>query len=466
MTTTVPTAPPHLTARRRWAVLLTCSLSLFLVGLDTTIVNVGLPAIGRGLGVGTHALSWVVDAYTIVLAGLLITSGALADRFGRRRVFRCGLVVFGAASVACAVAPSVQVLVAARAVQGVGASMLSPVALAIVVSAMTDPRERARAIGVWASVFGLSMAAGPVTGGLLVDAFGWRAMFWVNVPAVAVVLALTALVVPESRAERPRRPDLVGQVLVIAALAGIVGVLIEGPRLGWSSPVATVGCTLTIGAVAGFVLAERRHPQPLIDPALFRHLAFTMAVVGAVAVFVALNVVLLLTTVNLQQGRGWTALEAGSTLLPMALGATVLAPVSGILVGRSGPRLPLSLAGLFVSAGGLALAGTDADTSPPMLLVCFLLLGVGIGFANAPITTIAVSSLPAARSGVAGGITSTARQVGAALGIALAGGLVTGVGAADLAHASRPGWFLVTSCGLFLLLVALASHSMRPRARD
>src|SRR5919205_3337926 len=163
-----------LRARRRWTVLAVCCLSMFLVGLDTTIVNVGLPAIGRGLDVGTRSLEWVVDAYTVVLASLLISSGALADRFGRRRVFRSGLVVFGTASLACALAPSLGVLVAARAVQGIGASMLSPVALAIVVNAIPDPKERAQAIGIWASVFGLSMAAGPVTGGALIAPFGWR----------------------------------------------------------------------------------------------------------------------------------------------------------------------------------------------------------------------------------------------------------------------------------------------------
>ncbi len=172
---------------------------MFLVGLDTTIVNVGLPAIGRGLGVGTRGLEWTVDAYTIVLAGLLISSGALADRFGRRRVFQSGLMVFGVASLVCATAPSVGALVAARAVQGIGASMLSPVALAIVVNAMPDPRERAQAIGIWASVFGLSMAVGPVTGGALVAALGWRALFWINAPVIVAALVLSAVFVPESR---------------------------------------------------------------------------------------------------------------------------------------------------------------------------------------------------------------------------------------------------------------------------
>ncbi|GAA1405036.1 MFS transporter [Kitasatospora putterlickiae] len=468
-TATAPPSPPLLTARRRWTVLAVCALSLFLVGLDTTIVNVGLPAIGRGLHVGTRDLEWIVDAYTVVLASLLITAGALADRFGRRRVFQGGLLLFGLASLACALAPSAGALVAARALQGVGASMLSPVALAIVVNAMPDPRERARAIGVWASVFGLSMAAGPVTGGALVAAFGWRSVFWVNVPVVVAAVVLSALFVPESRAPRARRLDLPGQLLLTTAVSATVAVLIEGPRLGWTSLWALAGYAVAAAATAGFVRAERRRDEPLMDLALFRRPAFTTAALGAVAVFVALTVSLLLTTFQLQHDRGWTPLAAGLASLPMAVGATVCAPLSGVLVSRDGPRRPLLLAAWFTAAGGTLLLtrtylpdGSTADV--PVLLAASLLLGTGFGFANAPITNTAVGGLPADRAGVAGAITSTARQLGSALGIAVAGGLVAGAGAgaaagaADLTTASRPGWLVVTACGLSLLLVARASR--------
>eukprot|EP01133_Synstelium_polycarpum_P027940 gene27940-33800_t len=204
-----------LDAGRRWGILAICCTSLFVVGLDTTIVNVALPTIGEGFRVGTRGLEWVVNAYTLVLASLLISSGAVADRFGRRRVFQIGLVVFGVASIACALAPSVEMLIAARIVQGVGGSMLSPVALAIVVNVMTDPKERAKAIGVWAAVFGLSMAAGPIVGGVLIESFGWRSVFWINVPVILAVLVLTAVFVPESRAQQSRRLDLPGQLLLV-----------------------------------------------------------------------------------------------------------------------------------------------------------------------------------------------------------------------------------------------------------
>ncbi|MFJ3234030.1 MFS transporter [Streptomyces sp. NPDC086787] len=460
-TTTTHLAPPVLSAGRRWTVLAVCCLSMFLVGLDTTIVNVGLPAIGRGLDVGTRSLEWTVDAYTIALAGWLISSGALADRFGRRRVFQSGLMVFGTASLVCAMAPSVGALVAARAAQGLGASMLSPVALAIVVNAMPDPRERAQAIGIWASVFGLSMAVGPITGGALVAGLGWRALFWINAPVVAAALVLTPVFVPESRGPRARRLDIPGQALLTVVIGVWVGVLIEGPHVGWTSPAALAAYAVAVVATVGFVWVEGRRHEPLIDLHLFRSPLFSGAVLGAVAVFVALNVTLLLNTFYLQHNRGFTPLAAGVATLPMAVGATVCAPLSGRLVGRVGPRLPLALAGGSTMAGALCLVGLDGHTDISLLLLAYLLIGVGVGFANAPITNTAVSGLPAARAGVAGAITSTARQVGSAIGIALAGGLAANSTPAGLAHASRPGWILVACCGLLLVLVARAAESKK-----
>jgi EmrB/QacA subfamily drug resistance transporter len=456
---------PRSTVRQGWTVLAVCCLSLFIVGLDTTIVNVALPSIGSGLHVGTRALEWAVDAYTLVLASMLITSGALADRVGRRRVFRFGLLLFGASSVACALAPSAGLLVAARVVQGVGGSMLSPVALAIVVNTITEPKQRARAIGVWAAVFGLSMATGPSLGGALIAGFGWRSVFWVNVPVIAAALLLTARFVPESRAANPRRLDGPGQLLLTAVVGGSVALVIEGPRLGWTSTTALVGYALVAAALAGFVLVETRRPDPLLDLHLFRRLPFAAAVVGAAVVFLALNATLLLSTLYLQHGRGLTALAAGAVTLPMAIAATVCAPASGVLVGRVGPRLPLLLAGGLITSGGLCLAGLSQHTSLSLLLVAFLLIGAGFGFANAPITNTAVSGLPSAQAGVAGGITSAARQFGAALGIAVAGGVVTGASDSQLAEASRPGWLVITGCGLLVLAIARVSPSAMAAVR-
>jgi len=442
-------------APRPWTVLAICSLSLFLVGLDTTIVNIGLPAIGAGLRTGTRGLEWTVDAYTLVFASLLITSGTLADRVGRRRVFRLGLVVFGVSSAACALAPGIGALVAARAVQGGGASMLSPVALAIVVSVITEPRQRARAIGVWAAVFGVSMAAGPAAGGALVSAFGWRSVFWINLPVVGALLMLTAFFVPESRAARPRRLDAPGQLLLTVMIGGLVAVLIEAPRIGWLSPAAIADYLLITVAAAVFGRVESRRAEPLADPGLFRRPPFTAAVAAAVAVFAALSATLLLNTLYLQHARGMSPLAAGIVTLPMAIAATVFAPLSGILTGRLGPRPPLLLAGSFITAGGICLTGIASHTTIWLLALGYLLTGTGFGFANAPITNTAVSGLPPARAGFAGSITSTARQVGSALGIAIAGSLIASAAPAQLAQASRPGWLLVAACGLLVLLAAI-----------
>jgi len=451
MTVTTAAAPPALSTSHRWMVLAVCSAAMFLVGLDTTIVNVALPRLGLGLGTDTRGLEWVVDAYTIVFASLLITSGAIADRWGRRRVFQTGLITFGLASVLCALAPSIELLVSARVLQGVGASMLSPVALAIVVNAMPDPKERAKAIGVWASVFGLSMAAGPVTGGALIAAFDWRAVFWINVPIIVAALVLVAVLVPESRGQRARRLDLPGQVMLVALVSLVVGLLIEGPHVGWTSRTATIGGAVAAVVLVAFIWVESRRDDPLIDPDLFRVPSFTGAVLAATAVFVALSLTLLLTTLYLQNGRGWSPFTAGAATLPMAAGATVCAPLSGLLVARVGARRPLILAGGFIAAGGLALTSMSYSFNVPLLLVAYGLLGVGVGFANAPITNTAVNSFPPERAGVAGGTTSTARQVGAALGIAIAGGLVAGASPDELAAATEPGWLLVVICGLVLL---------------
>ncbi|GAB3275262.1 MFS transporter [Kineosporia babensis] len=453
-----------MSAARRWSILAVCASAMFLVGLDTTIVNVALPEIGRGLTATTSGLQWVVDAYTVVFAGLLISAGALADRFGRRRVFLIGLTTFGLASVGCAVAPSLGSLIGFRVLQGVGASMLGPVALGIVVNAMPDPRERARAIGIWASVFGLSMATGPVLGGALTTAFGWRSVFWVVVPTAAAAIALVLWIVPESRPATGRRLDPPGQVLLIALIVGTVWVLIEAPELGWGSPPILTGYLVVALLLAGFARVESRRAYPVIDPRLFRHSGFAAAGIGALAVFVALNIVLFLITFYLQVAQDWSPLKAGAVSLPLAICATVCAPLAGHLVARIGARPPLYLASGAFAAGGVILLAAGSAPATTMLLCANALIGVGVGFANAPITNAAVNSLPRERAGVAGGITSSARQVGASLGIAVAGGLFTGHTPETLGAAMRPGWVIVVLCGLVLLAIGAAENPYRSKA--
>jgi MFS family permease len=303
-------------------------------------------------------------------------------------------------------------------------------------------------------VFGVSMAVGPVAGGALVSAAGWRWVFWINVPVVAVALVLTAVFVPESRAQRPRRLDGPGQLLLIVVVGASVAVLIEGPRIGWGSPAAIAAYVAIAVGSAAFGWVESRRAEPLVDPRLFRRPPFVAAVAGAVVVFVAFSATLLLNTLYLQHARGLTPIAVGVVTLPMAVATIVCAPLSGVLVGRFGPRPPLALAGAFITVGGLCLVGLGTDTDLRLLTLSYLLIGIGFGFANAPITNTAVSALPPARAGLAGGITSTARQVGSALGIAAAGSLIVDASPAQLAQASRPGWLLVAGCGLLVLVAS------------
>ena len=284
--------------RRRRLVLAICSFSLLIVGLDTTIVNVALPSIRNDLDAPVSGLQWVIDAYTLVLASLLMLAGSTADRIGRKRVFRAGLVVFSLGSLACGLAPTLGLLIAARVLQAVGGSMLNPVAMSIIRNVFDDPRERAQAIGVWGAMFGLSIALGPVVGGALVDSVGWRSVFYVNVPIGVVAFVLTTLYVPRSRAARPRALDAVGQVLVILALASLTYAIIDAPRAGWTSA-GTLGLFgFSLVCFIGLVLYELRHREPLIEMRFFRSVPFSGASAIAVCAFAALGGFLFLNTLS------------------------------------------------------------------------------------------------------------------------------------------------------------------------
>ena len=299
------------TQPHRWRVLAVCCLSLFIVGLDVTAVNVALPSIGRELHAGISGLQWTVDAYTLVLASLLMLSGSTADRLGRKRVFVAGLAVFSLASLLCSLAPNVELLVAFRVLQAVGGSMLNPVAMSIIANTFTDPRERAQAVGIWGAVFGISMALGPIVGGTVVDAFGWRPIFWINLPVGLAAIALTLRLVPESRAPRARRFDPVGQVLVIVLLAALTYGIIEAPALGWSSPAIVAAFAASAAALAGLLVYEPRREEPLVDLRFFRSTPFASAIAISVAAFAAFGGFLFLNTLYLQAARGYSPLEAG-----------------------------------------------------------------------------------------------------------------------------------------------------------
>ncbi|MEV7420744.1 MFS transporter [Streptomyces sp. NPDC089919] len=449
-------APP---APRKWLVLAICCMSLFIVGLDTTVVNLALPSIQEDFHTDAAGLQWTIDAYTVVLASLLMLSGSTADRFGRRRTFRTGLLVFSLASVLCGLAPDTGSLVAFRMLQAVGGAMLNPVAMSIIVNTFPDDGERARAIGIWGGVAGMSLAFGPVVGGALVDAAGWRAIFWINLPVGALALLLTTLFVPESRAAQPRRLDPVGQLLVITLLATLTFGIIEGQGQGWTSPVISGCFAVAAGSAVALVRYERRRPEPLLDLTLFRNASFSGAIAGAVCGFAALAGFLFLNSLYLQSVRGFSPLDAGLLTLPMAAMTLVTGPLAGRLIGARGPRLPMAVAGAGTMACGLLLVRLGPDTSLGYLAAAYVLFGIGFGMLDAPLTYSAVSGMPRARAGVAAAITSTGRQVGAVLGVAVLGSVTTarieGPFADGFPAASHLGWAIMAGCGGAVLLLAL-----------
>ena len=343
--------------------------------------------------------------------------------------------------------------------QAVGGSMLNPVAMSIIVNTFTDRAERARAIGIWGAAVGVSLALGPVVGGLLIASVGWRGIFWVNIPVGVAAIALTALFVPESKAPHPRRLDPVGQVLVITILASLVYGIIEGPQKGWGSA-EIIGCfCLSAAALAALLYVEPRRTEPLLDLRFFRSAPFSGATVIAVSAFAALGGFLFLNTLYLQDVRGYSALHAGLLTLPLAAVTVIFSPLSGRMVGRRGPRRPLIAAGICMTLAALMLTRLTAVTPTLWLLVSYLIFGIGFGLVNAPITNTAVSGMPRTQAGVAAAIASTSRQVGQSLGVAVVGSAVTSVMAGPLrtgfAAASHLGWWIITGCGLMVLTVGL-----------
>ncbi len=442
-------------------------MSLFIVSMDSTVVNVALPSIGRELHSTISGLQWTIDAYTLVLASLLLLSGSTADRIGRRTTFQVGLALFTAGSLLCSLAPSVGWLVVFRMVQAVGGSMMNPVAMSIITATFDDARERARAVGVWGAVVGVSMGVGPLVGGALTDTVGWRAIFLINVPIGIAAVVLTFLFVPESRSPKPRKLDPLGQGIVIVLLASLVGGLIEGPRLGWVSPGALGLFVLAAAALVALVVVEGRTAEPLIDLRFFRSIPFSSAVGTALVAFGANGAFLFLIALYLQEVRGMTPFQAGLWTLPSAVMTMLVSPISGRLIGTVGTRVPLVLAGIGIAGAGAVLTTVQASTPMWVLVAAFVLFGFGFGMVNAPITNTAVSGMPRAQSGSAAAVASTSRQTGVSLGVALAG-TVTGASAvatvgSGFAIATHPMWWIVVGIGAAIVLVGFLSTTAAAR---
>ncbi|WP_225918620.1 MFS transporter [Actinocatenispora comari] len=461
-----PARPATLSRRRRYLVLAICCLSMVVVVMDISVVNVALPAIRHDLHATEAGLQWTVDAYTLVLAGFLVLAGSTADRVGRRRVFQLGLAVFGVGSLLCGLAPGTGWLVAARAVQAVGGTMLNPVAMAIVANTFTGAAERARAIGVFGSVSGLGLALGPILGGGLVDAFGWRAVFWLNVPVVAVALLAAARYLPESRAPRARRFDPVGQLLMVVLLGSVVTAIIESGSRGWGSPLIVGLLVVAALAVAGIVRYEPRRADPLLDLRLFRRVQFSSAIVLAVFALCGFGAFLFVTTQYLQDVRGMSPVAAGLCLLPVGAPVLVISPLTGRVVARSGPVPPLLVAGSALALGGVASLWLRPGTPLLAVLAVYLLFGVFLGTVNPPISNTAIAGMPRSMAGLAGALASTGRQTGTTLGVAVSGALVgpaLAAGGTGFTGAAHAVWWIVAALGAGIIALALlGARTARP----
>ena len=412
---------------RRWQILAVLCVSLFVIVMDNTIVNVALPTLARELDAGTSSLQWIVDAYTLVFAGLLLAAGGLGDRFGRKGALLAGLALFGAFSAAGALASSTGQLISARAFMGVGAALIFPTTLAIVVNVFTEPRERAAAIGIWTAIAGVGVALGPISGGWLLEHFSWGSVFLVNVPVTLAGIVGTLALVPRSRDPRAPRLDLPGLGLSIAGVTLLVWSLIEAPSHGWISATTIGGIAGAVALLSVFAWWELRTPSPLLDVHLFRNMRFTAASLAITLGFFALFGFIFLVTQYLQLVKGYSALQAGVRTLPFALAMVVAAVTSPKAVQRVGTKLVVA-AGLTLMAGGFAIASTnDASTPYSVIATAMILMGFGLGSATAPATESVMASLPREKAGVGSAVNDTTREIGGTLGVAVLGSLMASV---------------------------------------
>jgi DHA2 family methylenomycin A resistance protein-like MFS transporter len=459
------TPPPSFTPATA-RVLATVSIAFVVTQLDVTIVNIALPSMGVQLHAPVSGLQWIVDAYTLAFAVLMLSAGILGDRYGPRRLFASGLGLFALSSLACGLAPDVPSLIAARAGQGVGAAAMLPNSLALLNRACGhDPRLRARAVGLWTASGAVSIAAGPVLGGLLIAALGWRSIFIVNLPICAAGLLATFAWMPQRYDETPHvlgrdniGIDLPGQCLAIVALTTFTGAIIEMRTLGAGNPFIIGSFAASALAVVAFVMIEAKTDAPMVPLALLRDATFSAAVVFGICVNMAYYGSVFVLSLYLQHVRGATPIQAGLAFLPLTGGFLISNLVSGWIVARRGPRFPMMLGAAVGALGYGLLHATQADTSYAALLVTFLLIPGGMGLAVPAMTTAILASVEPRRAGTASAILNTARQAGGAVGVAAFGTLASGAGSSAVVSGLQMSSAIATALLVAGALVARFIH--------
>ncbi|MEC3979037.1 DHA2 family efflux MFS transporter permease subunit [Amycolatopsis sp. H20-H5] len=415
---------PTQTQSNRAIVLTMTCLGQFMVLLDSTIVGVALPDMQQKLHTDLAGLQWIVDAYVLLVAMLLLSGGVFADRFGRKRVFLFGVVVFTIASVLCALAPSLGWLIAGRVLQGIGAAALSPASLALLAAAHPIPQERVKAIGLWAGLSGIGLAAGPLAGGILVDAFGWPSIFLVNVP-IGVVLVLAALPsLRESRNPHAKAIDVPGTVLSILGVGALTYGLIEGGSRGWTSPIILGSFAAAIVILAAFIAVQGRSAAPMLPLRLFRQRLFAVSNTAMVVVGFALMGSVFFFSQFFVAVQGSSILGAGLKTLPISLAMVIVSPYAGRLAARHGFRIVITIGMALAGLGLLTLGVVGADTAYWDVAWRLVIAGTGFALTMSPLTGAAIQSVNPQDGGLASGISSTSRQIGAVLGVAVLGAIV------------------------------------------
>ncbi|MFD8230093.1 MFS transporter [Streptomyces massasporeus] len=455
-------------------VLAACCLSVVLIGFDVTAVNLALPSMAQDLHVGINGMQWVIASYTLATAVLLLAAGSVGDRLGYKVGLNVGVGIFTLGSMLCGVASSHQMLVIFRIGQAVGAALIVPMSMSLISRVFPDSAERARKLGVYTAAYALGMALGPLLGGALVDGVGWRPIFWLNLPVGLAIVLLTARYAPAFRPVRARSLDTIGQLLVIILLGPVFYAIIEAPRRSWISIEVMACLAVAAAALISLLTYERRRRDPLIDQRFFRSAPFTCSVSIALISFAAFSGVLFLSTLYLQNAKGFSALRSGVWLLPLAVTVGICGPLAGYLTGRYGPRPAFLVAGAANLAGGLVIVLGPADLPGAWLLAGYALFGAGIGLSNSPTAATVVSGVPRDHAGVATALLITLRRVGFCLGVAVMGSILAtaewnGSGSVhDFDDAAQPGWWTVVFCGLaesLLGLVATSAWAMRTAER-
>ncbi len=431
-----PTPTPEAIQGRRWWILAVLCLSVLLVTVDNTIVNVALPTLSRELGATTSQLQWVVDGYTLVFAGLLLVAGNLGDRLGRRRVLQVGLVLFALTSLAAVYAGSVDALIAARAAMGASAALIYPATLALLTNVFFDARERATAIGIWSGVSGLAVALGPVSGGVLLQHFSWGSVFFVNVPLAALALLAGWRLLPESRHAHDGRFDVAGALLSVAGVTVLVWTLIEAPDNGWTSTATLGGFAAAAVLVAAFVRWETWVRSPLFDVRLFANARFSAASASVALAFFGLFGFIFMITQYFQAVRGYDTLRAGLATLPFAIVTGVMSPVAIVLMKRAGTKLVVAAGLALMSGGFLVAAGSAVDSAYwGRIILAMTLMASGLALTSGPATDAIMGALPPSRAGAGSAVNDTTREIGGTLGVAVVGSVMASLYGSHLTDA-------------------------------